>query len=101
MFNEEAQRFAVVNASDGGSAGSEIILCSTLGLFPAPPLNAIGNSDWNFLRGWEGTMYAFLYLFPLLEPRPIFNPASITLSGGRNLAWNLQTAGFGTQARFK
>ncbi|KDR81193.1 hypothetical protein GALMADRAFT_208016 [Galerina marginata CBS 339.88] len=68
LFNEEAQQFAVVDASDGGSAGSGIILCPTL--FPAPPLNAIGNSDWSFLQGTQGTI--------------------ITLSGGRNLAWSLQ-----------
>ncbi len=29
MFNEEAQQFAVVDASDGGSAGAGIFLCNT------------------------------------------------------------------------
>ncbi|KAF8877458.1 hypothetical protein CPB84DRAFT_1750381 [Gymnopilus junonius] len=75
MFNEETQQFAVVDASDSGSAGVGVILCNTT--FPVPPFIPIGNSDWSFQQGSHGTI--------------------ISLSGGRNLAWSLQTTGFGTQ----
>lgn len=54
MFNEESQQFAVVDASDGGSAGAGIILCNTT--FPVAPFIPIGNSDWSFQQGSEGTM---------------------------------------------
>ena len=54
LFNEEAQQFAVVDASDGGSAGAGIILCNTT--FPVPPFNPIGNSDWSFEQGSVGTL---------------------------------------------
>ncbi|KDR71215.1 hypothetical protein GALMADRAFT_213935 [Galerina marginata CBS 339.88] len=49
LFNEESQQFVVVDASDGGSAGSGVFLCNTT--FPVPPFIPIGNSDWTFVQG--------------------------------------------------
>ena len=93
MFNEETQQFAVVDASDGGSPGVGVMICNTT--FPVPPFIPIGNSDWSFIQGSEGIMYvlpdhALILLLRLYS-------VSISLSGGRNLAWSLQATGFGTQ----
>ncbi|KAF8877457.1 hypothetical protein CPB84DRAFT_370131 [Gymnopilus junonius] len=73
--HEMTGQFVVTDASSGGSPSAGIFLCNTT--VPVAPFVLIGNSDWSFQQGSEGTI--------------------VTLSGGRNLAWSLQTTAFATQ----
>lgn len=52
VFAETAQQFIVVDAHEGGTAGSGLILCNTTD--PVPPFNPIGNSAWQFVQGSQG-----------------------------------------------
>ncbi|KZT41569.1 hypothetical protein SISSUDRAFT_1059300 [Sistotremastrum suecicum HHB10207 ss-3] len=74
VFAETAQQFIVVDAHEGGTAGSGLILCNTTD--PVPPFNPIGNSAWQFVQGSQG-MNVFLE--------------------NTNLVWAIQSTAFATQ----